>query len=147
MELETMLAGYYSSLALHGIVEPVPGMSHHVRAWLYCTTGWSTSAGWAPALRQHSRGKDPLALFFQLVNQYKALRPDVRLSVARRGSARTTDRPTRIDIIRYAPTRLHFLRLWHGRKTRDDWILMDPHGSHLTSLPFAKRALAAKFSE
>jgi hypothetical protein len=121
-ELETMLSGYYSSLDLHGIVEPVPDMSHHFRTWLYCSHGWSTSAGWALAFKQHPDGSDHLAHFFRLVDQYKKLKPDVRLSVKRR--AGISDQPTRIDIIRYAPTRLHFLRLWHGQRTRDDFIII-----------------------
>jgi hypothetical protein len=144
-ELETLLAGYYSSLDIHGVVEPVPDMSHHFRTWLYCTTGWSTSAGFALAFKQHAGSTDQLARFFRLVDRYRKLKPDVRLSVARRSAS--PDRPTRIDIIRYAPTRLHFLRLWRGQRTSDDWILMDGNGSHQTSLTFAKRALISKFPE
>jgi hypothetical protein len=146
-ELETMLAGYYASLALHGIVEPVPDMSHHFGTWLYSTTGWSTSAGWALAVQQHSRRKDPLSHFFQLVDQYRKLKPELRFSVPRPVGARTSHRPTRIDIIRYVPTRLHFLRLWYGQETRDDRILMDTDGNHLTSLAFAKHAVARGFPE
>jgi hypothetical protein len=130
-------------------------MSHHFRPWLFCSQGWSTSAGWALALKQHPDGSDRLAHFFRLVDQYQKLKPDVRLTVTRR--AGTSERPTRIDVIRYAParidviryapTRLHFLRIWHGERTRDDWILMDRNGSHQTSLTLAKRALTEKFSE
>ena len=144
-ELETLLDGYYSSLRLHGIVEPVPDMSRHFGTWLYSSTGWSTSAGWALAFKQHAGSTDLLGHFFRVVDQYKKLKPYVRLSVARR--AGSSDLPTRIDIIRYAPTRLHFLRLWHGQRTIDDWILMDRNGSHQTSLALAKRALTDKFPE
>ena len=77
-ELESLLAGYYSSLHVHGIVEPVPDMSHHFRTWLYCTTGWSTSAGFALAFKEHAGRTDPLARFFRVVDRYKKLKPSVR---------------------------------------------------------------------
>jgi hypothetical protein len=143
--LETSLAGYYSSLDVHGIVEPVPGMSDHFRTWLYCTTGWSTSAGFAIAFKHHAGSTNPLARFFRVVDQYKKLKPTVRLSVAHRSASPA--RPTRIDILRYAPTRLHFLRLWNGHRTSDEGILMDGNGNHQTSLTFAKRALITRFPE
>lgn len=141
--LETMLHGYYGALQNHGIVEPVPQMDHHFLIWLSFTTGWSTSAGWAVALREHPRGKDRLAQFFRLVAEYRRLEPVLRFTATRR--ARPPGAPTRIDIMRYAPTQLHFFRLWHGRRAHDDWIVMDARGNHQTSLTFAKRALGAKF--
>lgn len=141
--LETMLGGYYGALHSHGIVEPVPQMSHHFRIWLSCTTGWSTSAGFALALQEHPRGKDRLAQFFRLVAQYRRLKPVLRFTATRRTRAR--GEPTRIDIMRYAPTKLHFLRLWHGQRTQDEWIIMDGQGNHQTSLSFVKRVLAERF--
>lgn len=143
-ELETMLHGYYSSLYLHGIVESVPNMSHHFLTWLGCDTRWPTSCGWAAAFRDHLRGKDPLAEFFRYVDRYKMLTPELRFSVTRRARP-SSAAPTRVDIVRYASTRLHFLRLWHGTRTRDEWILMDTKGNHQTSLAFAKRSLKEKF--
>ena len=144
-ELETLLAGYYASLRVHGIVESVPNMSHHFRTWLSCTTGWSTSAGFALAFEQHASSTDPLARFFRVVDRYRKLKPRIRLSVARRSAS--PERPTRIDVMRYAPMQLHFLRVWNGQRTNDDWILMDGNGNHQTSLAFAKRALIARFPE
>jgi hypothetical protein len=91
-------------------------MSHHFRIWLSCTTGWSTSAGWAVALQEHSRGKDRLAQLFRLVAQYRRLEPVLRFTATRR--TRAPGEPTRIDIMRYAPTKLHFLRLCYGSGVR-----------------------------
>ena len=50
-----------------------------------------------------------------------------------------------VEIVRYAPTRMHFLRFaYRGRKV-NDWILMTGNGSYETSLRFAKRWMADEF--
>jgi hypothetical protein len=54
-------------------------------------------------------------------------------------------RPTRVDIVRYSPTRLHFLRFWYGRHGQNASILMRGTGSHETSLAFAERWVADEF--
>ncbi len=69
-DIETLLSGYYSSLHVHGIVEPVPDMAHHFRTWLLCKTRWGTSAGWAHAIEKHSHRRDHLAEFFDFVDQF-----------------------------------------------------------------------------
>jgi hypothetical protein len=65
--------------------------------------------------------------------------------VVTRAGVKSAAVPNRIEIMRYAPTRFHFLRLWQGSKTQDDWILMDGRGNHRTTLAFAKRMIVEKF--
>ena len=52
------------------------------------------------------------------------------------------DRPTHVQIVRYVPTRLHFLRFSYGRRKENAHILMRGTGSHETSVTFAKRWVA-----
>jgi len=150
-ELETLVHGYYAGLITHGIVEDVPAMTGHFSTWLFLDTGWSTSAGWANAITSHSASRSPLEVFFGLVDRYRKLRPitlrSAKLSkrhapTGKRvaiGRAGRIERPTSVEIVRYAPTRLHFLRFAYGRRRLDNSILMDGNGSKETSLRFAKR--------
>ena len=47
-----------------------------------------------------------------------------------------------VDIVRYAPTRLHFLRFAYPGRKLNNSILMTGDGSHETSLRFAKQWMA-----
>jgi hypothetical protein len=147
-ELEALIHGYYGSLRAHGLIEPVPQMANHFSIWLYCQTRWSTSTGWAHAIASHSRSGEELANFFRYVDQFRKLKPIVRFALAGRRRTKSNPKgPSRIEIIRYAPTRLHFLRSWDRHKAQDGWILMDTHGRHETSLAFAKRAVIKAFPQ
>ncbi len=150
-ELETLVHGYYAALSTHGLIERVPEMTNHFSTWLYCRTKWSMSLGWADAIISNARARPPLEQFFELVDHYRKLRP-VTLRSARLGKRnaptgrRVTigtdgriERPMRVDIVRYAPTRLHFLRFFYRGHVRNNSILMRGDGSHETSLGFAKQ--------
>lgn len=156
-ELETLLYGYYAGLGTHGLIEHVPEMTNHFSTWLYWQTGWSTSVGWAYAITSHARARPPLDLFFEFGDRYRKLRPvtlrSARLSrrnapTGKRVTVRLDGRlepPTSVEIVRYAPTRLHFLRFAYGRRKLNDGILTTGNGSHETSLRFAKKRAADAF--
>jgi hypothetical protein len=149
-ELELLVYGYYAALNMHGLVEPVPHMTHHFLIWLHEDTGWSTCKGWADAIGSHLQGRAPLDRFFQLVDRYRVLVPEIRavgvpVRARRRGREPTkqarsvTEQPSRLEIVRYRPTKLHFLRRWHGMRAVNEWIFMDGQGNHAISLAKAKR--------
>ncbi len=153
-ELQTLVYGYYAGLHIHGLVEHYPEMTNHFSTWLYGQTGWSTSCGWASAIISKGGTRPPLDVFFELVDRYRKLRP-VTLRSAKLGrrhaptGRRVTvgldgriERPTSVEIVRYAPTRLHFLRFAHRGRKLNNWILMTGDGSHDTSLRFAKQWMA-----
>jgi hypothetical protein len=138
-QLETMVHGHYAALSTHGLVESMPAMSHHFARWLGSTRRWSTCCGWASAISSHARGRDVLEGFFRLVDQYRLLEPAVvRVGIPRDRPARLKSAPvTPIEIVRYLPTRMHFLRTW-SRRASDRRILMTTSGSHDTTISFAK---------
>jgi hypothetical protein len=129
-------------------------MTNHFSTWLYEQTGWSTACGWASAIVSNARARSPLDVFFELVDDYRKLRPIILCSakLGKRhtptgkrvtiGSEGRMERPTNVHIVRYAPTRLHFLRFTYRGRNINDWILMTGQGSHKTSLRFAKQWLA-----
>ena len=149
-ELETLIQGYYMSLYNHRTVENVPGMTHHFAIWLHFKYGWSTSAGWAYAVITHSGRQKPIDLFFEILDEYRKIRPTILAQVKLRKNHQLTeekaatdqngktDRPLKVEIIRYRPEKLHFLRLHYKDHIKDDWILMKPDGTYETSLNFAK---------
>jgi hypothetical protein len=153
-DVESLVYGYYAGLHTHGLAEHVPEMANHFSTWLYSETGWSTSCGWASAIISNAGARPPLDLFFELVDRYRTLRPvTLRSAKLSRRNAPTgkrvtvgldgrIERPTRVDIVRYAPTRMHFLRFTYGSRKANDWILMTGDGSHETSLRFAKQWMA-----
>ena len=156
-ELETLVYGYYAGLSTHGLIELVPEMMSHFSTWLYRETEWSTSCGWAAAIVSNVNDASPLDAFFDFVHRYRRLRPVTLRSARLKRSNQPTgkrvvigmngriERPLRVDIVRYAPTRLHFLRLiYRGRKVNDH-ILMTGDGSFDTSLRFAKIWMANEF--
>jgi hypothetical protein len=138
--LEGLVLGYYSALHTHGIVEAVPEMARHFSVWLCCRTSWSTSCGWAQAIASHSKRRPQLDVFFDFVDDYRQLAPTT-ISVAKpRRVSSKPKRPTRVEIVRYRPTRFHFLRLSFGRRVQNGDILMNGDGSHHTSIAFANAA-------
>lgn len=72
-ELETILAGYGMALLIHNINEPFPFSAHgDFKDWLQDRFGWGMSLGWAYAIEHYGGATDPLELFFQLVDEYRA---------------------------------------------------------------------------
>lgn len=150
-ELELILHGYDAALSLHGIVENAPSMHAHFSSWLALRTGWSMSCGWAHAICDSVSGRDrQMRYFFDSVRSYRKLRPRVIATVELSehhepvgrhlvvGNEGQLQRPTRIDIVRYADTPLHFLRFHHAagiethgllRNPRSDW----PHDVECTA--------------
>jgi hypothetical protein len=47
--------------------------------------------------------------------------------------------PNRVDILRYAPERFHFLRFHYPKMIIDDWLLRASDGSIKTTVNHAKR--------
>ncbi len=151
-DLQSLIWGYYVALSQHGIVEPVPAMNHHFEIWVYYRTGWSAALGWAKTIERDIQSSDEqFKKFFSLVDEYKRLRP-VALSVARLkshhapsgrrvkiGLGERMENPVSVEIIRYKPAPLHFLRFHYKDRIDDDRLLMKDDGSYRTTLRDAKR--------
>ena len=129
-------------------------MTNHFSTWLYHETRWSTSETIADAHPDNAGARPPLDVFFELVDRYRKLRP-VTLRSAKLGKRHTPtgkrvtvgfdgriERPVKVEIVRYAPTRLHFLRFAYRGRTLNNWILLTTGGSPETSLRFAKQWMA-----
>lgn len=58
----------------------------HFSTWLRMTTNWSMSCGWAVAIAERAEGRDALALFFELADRFRRLRPTIlsRVELAER---------------------------------------------------------------
>jgi hypothetical protein len=151
-ELESQIWGYYTALDNHRIVERVPSMGHHFLIWVLYRTGWSTSGGWAGAIEMHvSDPEKRFAKFFHLVDEYRQLVPTVLCTVRLKKHHEPTgkrvvygmdgrmEKPQRVDILRYVPEPLHFLRFHYPNTITDAWLLMKTDGSHRTSIRDAKR--------
>jgi hypothetical protein len=144
-ELEVLLCGYYAALYTHGIVEEAPDMRWHFLGWLHRRTAWSCSQGWAQAIgSRHPARDEALAAFFRLVDEYRRLRP-VRLCTVQLGPDHNPtgkrvvigldgrmEKPCRVDVFRYLPEPLHFLRFSFADRIENDTQLM-------TGLDEAKR--------
>jgi hypothetical protein len=151
-DLESQIWGYYTALDNHHIVEPFPSMRHHFLIWVHYRTGWSTSGGWAGAIAMHvSEPEKQFAKFFRLVDEYRQLVPTVLCTARLRkhhdptgrrvvyGMDGRIEKPKRVDIFRYVPQPLHFLRFHYPDRITDDWLLMKTDGSYHTSVRDAKR--------
>jgi hypothetical protein len=154
-ELETYLYGYYAGLRGHGIIEPVPQMWRHFSSWLYWRTGWSQSLGWAFAIDQHYRNVDTaLSEFFLFVDKYRQLQPTRVCSVRLRAKNTPTgkrvvigfdgriEKPLCVDVIRYVPEPLHFLRFHYPGRIEDDNLLTAKAGdrsAYRTTVATAKK--------
>lgn len=72
--LETMFHGYQSALADHDVPEDGRGFTLAFPKYLRLRYGWSTSCGWAVAIRDHLRpGDDELSRFFALADEFRAI--------------------------------------------------------------------------
>ncbi len=123
-DLQSQLDGYYSALYNHHIIEPVPQMSHHFLTWVYYRTEWGTSCGWAVSPQDNSQSvaniiifsdlDEQLAKFFELMDEYRQLKPTVLRSAhltmhhkptGKRvvsGIGEKIEKPNRVDIVRYS---------------------------------------------
>jgi hypothetical protein len=120
-ELEMLVHGYETARSLHHIDEGVPSMLHFPD-WLRLRDRWSLSCGWAAAIEEHAGDRDPLDVFFGLVDEYRSLRPTVvchavlaadHVATGKRvriGFDGVLPAPLRIDVVQYQPLPLHFLR-------------------------------------
>lgn len=151
-ELQSLIWGYYTALGVHGIVEDVPQMDHHFTLWLLYRTEWSTCCGWAEAIKQrHKDPKKAFAAFFAFVDEFQKLRPTVVATVKLTARHNPTgkrckigldglmDRPDRIDIVRYRPEPLHFLRFHYKDRVENQWLLMTGNGEYATTVRYAKQ--------
>ncbi|MDP3236222.1 MAG: hypothetical protein Q8N26_25760 [Myxococcales bacterium] len=114
------------------------------------------SAGWADAIYGAVReGQRPLDLFFELVDEYRKVTPQVlaraRLTSRNEATGKTgTDGlgrarppPLEVQIVRYAPDNLFLLRYRYPLLVVDQVMYGD--GSNATSLSFAKRHARQEF--
>jgi hypothetical protein len=152
LHLESLVWGYHTALAMHGIVEGVPAMNRHFLEWLHHRTGWPCSLGWAHAIGSHHPvGEAALAAFFRFVDEYRQLRP-VRLCTVRLGRRHNPtgrrvvygmdgrmEKPHRVDVFRYLPEPLHFLRFHYPDRVEDGDLLMTGAGEYRTGLNDAKQ--------
>jgi hypothetical protein len=150
-DLETLLGGYYGSLRVHGIVEPVPRMDRHFLFWLHHRLGWSCCQGWATAIEQRHREPDQaFAAFFALVDKYRELRPTGLCTVSLGAGHNPTgkrvyygfdgrmDKPRRVEVMRYCPEPLHFLRFHYPDRIEDADLLMTHTGDYATTVRVAQ---------
>ena len=149
--LSFQISGYYAALHSYGIVEAVPAMHHHFNRWVYIRTGWCTACGWADAIESRFSGFEAqLNEFFRLVEEYRRLVPTVLCSAELANHHQPTgkrvvigfngrmERPERVDILRYKPDPLHFMRFHYSTSIRVGSLLMKRDGSHETSIFDAK---------
>ena len=127
-------------------------MANHFLKWLECRTDWQCNLGWAWAIDHHHPESDKaFDAFFELVDEYRKLKPTtlctVRLGPKHNptgkcrviGMAGRMEKPCRVDVVRYRPEPLHFLRFHYPNRVEDNWFLMTGKGEHATTLKFAKR--------
>jgi hypothetical protein len=139
-------------LGVHGIVEDVPEMVGHFSTWLHYRTKWSCCCGWADAIEQHYEDSEKaLAAFFGFANVFRKLRPTVLCTVRLGARHKPTgkrvkigfdglmDKPKRVDVVRYRPEPLHFLRFHYGDRVEYGDILMTGAGKHATTVRYAKQ--------
>lgn len=75
-DLEAMLHGYGVALLVHGVAESSAFSSNGpFTEWLADRRGWSMSCGWAAAIEQNAGDMDPLAVFFDLLDEFRSSRP------------------------------------------------------------------------
>jgi hypothetical protein len=150
-ELETLLWGYYTALRTHGIVEDVPEMGLHFHNWLWNREGFPSAIGWGTVLDDKYSDRDTaIAKLFEYVDEYRKLNPVVLYTVrltarheptgnrVQTGLGGLMEKPRRVDIVRYRPEPIHFLRFhYHGRAVNGD-LLMTRSGEYATTARIAK---------
>jgi len=156
-DLQCLVHGYTAALCVHGVVENVPSMAHF-STWLRHKTGWSTSRGWAHALANHAKQDSTLATFFSLVAEFRELVPTTLTAVllselnqptgkrAKIGFDSRIPRPDKVDVVRYVPEPIHFLRFHYGPRLLDQHTLYTSEGSDSTTVEVAKEWVHDEFS-
>ncbi len=129
VELETMIWGYIAALQVHGMTENTPSMGRHFLTWVHRRTGWSTSSGWAVAIQENSGSDDSLSVFFELVDEYRLLRPIERERASTQGFT--------LQLLQYDPADLYFIRVVEHRHAIDQDLLQ----SRVAAKDQAKRLL------
>ena len=119
--------------------------------WLYYRTKWACSCGWAFAINE--RYPDPVkacAKFFKLMDEYRQLRPTILCSVRlaarhrptgkreRRSANEFLEKPQSVDVVRYCPKPLHFIRFHYRSRIENTGILMTGTGDYATTIRYAK---------
>ena len=150
-ELESMILGYIEALRVHDIVESGPSMGRHFLYWVGFRTRWPMNLGWAHAIEAHvSDQHKQLLKFFRLVDEYRQLTPAVLCTARLTRSHQPTGkrvtigfdgrmkRPDRVDIVRYVPVPLHFLRFHYPNGNIVDDNLLGRDG-YETMIHDAKR--------
>jgi hypothetical protein len=151
-DLESEIWGYNFALRNHCIVEPVPKMCLHFLHWLYCRTGWSMDCGFALAIeREISDYKEQLNTFFSLVDEYRKLKPTILCTVRLGKQHQPTgkrvvigydgrmEKPKRVDIVRYVPEPLYFLRFHNRDEIIDGDLLINPDGTYKSTINKVKK--------
>ena len=150
-ELQPLTFGYYCGLREHGIVESVPDFGQHFNDWLYYRTGWSCCQGWEVAFEQrYQTSEEAFVAFFEFVDEFRKLRPTLLCTVklaarhkptgkrVRFGLNGLMDKPIGVEVFRYRPEPLHFLRFHFPKRMENSHLLMTGSGNHATTLRFAK---------
>jgi len=150
--LFTYLTGYDSCLELHSIVEKGVPLFKHFGEWLKMKFNWNLSYGWAHAITENiEKQQDPLKKFYFFVNEFRKLQPEVVSIIIPPFSQKrftfTQEKkdedpylsPKKIQIIRYIPEKLFFLRFLYAKKQEDGRDLF-------YSIEEAKRSVSKKGS-
>jgi len=125
MSLINNLNGYETCLKLHGIIEEeVPNFTHFTQ-WLGKRfEHWiHLSYGWAYAIKENIEDtEDPLSTFFSLISDFRKLHPEIITSLSLNEEQKRTIKE--IQIIKYNPKDLYFLRIYYDGKHIDDKALL-----------------------
>ena len=79
-DLEMLIIGYGMALDQHAIFDDVPNFNKDFNSFVYDTTSWSTSCGWAEAISSHAIDKRAaLAKFFELYEAFLDFRERVEI--------------------------------------------------------------------
>jgi hypothetical protein len=73
--LSGLLGGYSLALRIHGIDEPFDlDETGPFNDWLAWTRPWSAlTIGWTRAIEQNAGDREPLDVFFELLDEYRAI--------------------------------------------------------------------------
>ncbi len=151
LELELIVQGYYSGLRNHGIIEDCPQLTQsHFLSWLRLKR-WSEPTGWGRAINQHCPAdRDPLDVFFELVDEYRSLAFDRRMEVqlgehhnptrarCKIGIDKKMEKPLHVTLCSYDPAEMYFFLFKYPKRTSVGHILFD-NGNVQSSLGYAKK--------
>jgi hypothetical protein len=135
--LQTYLNGYESCMWVHSIIEQDVPVFKHFREWLARTFNYQfTSLGWAYAIRQNiDPNQDPLQKFFDLVQDFRKLRPCMITSIKLKprhqptgkivmfGDGKLMAPPVEIQVIQYKPEELFLLRHHYADRYENSFSL------------------------